>query len=99
MRYARPNTEGSKLRYASRYGNVIGGEWIRPVEGEYFANRSPATGQPFCEIPRSTKEDIGLALDAAHAVQLANDPRCGLGAGVWTRNLLVSDDQKPMGFF
>jgi len=69
MRYARPNTDGSKVRYASRYGNFIGGEFVRPVKGQYFENPSPVTGQPFCEIPRSTKEDIELALDAAHGAK------------------------------
>jgi len=69
MRYARPNTEGSKVRYASRYGNFIGGEFVRPVKGQYFENPSPVTGEAFCEIPRSTKEDIELALDAAHGAK------------------------------
>jgi aldehyde dehydrogenase len=61
MRYARPNTDGSKVRYASRYGNFIGGEFVKPVKGQYFENPTPVTGQPFCEIPRSTKEDIELS--------------------------------------
>jgi aldehyde dehydrogenase len=71
MRYSRPNTEGSKVRYSSRYGNFIGGEFVRPVKGQYFENPSPVTGQPFCEIPRSTKEDIELALDSAHGAKAA----------------------------
>jgi aldehyde dehydrogenase len=69
MRYAAPNTDGSKVRYASRYGNFIGGEFVKPVKGQYFENPSPVTGRPFCEIPRSTKEDIELALDAAHGAK------------------------------
>src|SRR5690606_28348644 len=47
MRYARPNSDGSKVRYASRYGNFIGGEFVKPVKGQYFENPSPVTGQPF----------------------------------------------------
>ncbi|MBS4105019.1 aldehyde dehydrogenase family protein, partial [Tsukamurella paurometabola] len=35
--------------------------------GQYFENPSPVTGQTFCEVARSTAEDIELALDAAHA--------------------------------
>ncbi|MFD2272518.1 aldehyde dehydrogenase family protein [Undibacterium arcticum] len=42
-----------------------------PVKGEYFANITPITGQPFCEIARSTAEDVELALDAAHAAKAA----------------------------
>jgi len=32
----------------------------------YFENISPVNGKVFCEIPRSTAEDIELAIDAAH---------------------------------
>ena len=45
----------------------MGGQWVEPVKGEYFENISPVTGKPFCEIPRSSAEDIEKALDAAHA--------------------------------
>jgi len=71
MKYARPNTEGSKLHYKPRYGNYIGGEFIAPKRGQYFENISPVTGQPFCEIPRSSAEDIEAALDAAHGAKAA----------------------------
>jgi len=67
MTYADPNTEGSLVQFKSRYANFIGGEWVAPTKGQYFDNITPVTGQPFCEIPRSTAEDIDLALDAAHA--------------------------------
>ena len=49
-----------------RYDNFIGGKWVAPVRGQYFKNITPITGQPVCEIARSTAEDIELALDAAH---------------------------------
>jgi len=66
MIYAAPNQTDSKVDFKARYGNFIGGEWIPPVKGQYFDNLSPVNGQNFCEIPRSTAEDIELALDAAH---------------------------------
>jgi len=66
MFYAKPGTAGTKVEYATRYGNYIGGEWIAPVNGRYFNNISPVTGQPFTEIPRSDAADVELALDAAH---------------------------------
>ena len=66
MIYAQPGTEGAVVNFKSRYGNFIGGEWIAPVKGEYFTNVTPVTGEAICEIPRSTAEDIELALDAAH---------------------------------
>ncbi|TDO18717.1 aldehyde dehydrogenase [Mycobacterium sp. BK086] len=65
--YARPGAEGSVMSFAARYDNFIGGEWTAPVGGEYFENRTPVTGEVFCEVARSTAADIDLALDAAHA--------------------------------
>jgi aldehyde dehydrogenase len=67
MRYAVPGEAGSLVTFKSRYDNFIGGTWAPPVRGEYFANPSPVTGQPFCEVARSTAEDVDRALDAAHA--------------------------------
>ncbi|BCS30813.1 aldehyde dehydrogenase [Luteitalea sp. TBR-22] len=52
--------------YKARYENFIGGQWVPPVNGKYFSNLSPVTGKPLCEVPRSDKDDIELALDAAH---------------------------------
>ncbi len=66
MTYANPNTEGSLVQFKSRYANFIGGEWVAPVKGQYFDAITPVTGKAFCEVPRSTAEDIELALDAAH---------------------------------
>ncbi len=54
-----------------RYDNFIGGKWVPPVKGQYFDNVSPITGKPFCQVARSTAEDIELALDAAHAAREA----------------------------
>ncbi|MDX2257679.1 MAG: aldehyde dehydrogenase [Hyphomicrobiaceae bacterium] len=56
----------SQVRLRTRYDNYIGGTWVPPVKGQYFANITPVTGKPICEIARSTAEDIELALDAAH---------------------------------
>ncbi len=54
----------------SRYDNWIGGEYVAPVRGQYFVNPSPITGQPLCEVARSTHEDVDKALDAAHVAAL-----------------------------
>jgi aldehyde dehydrogenase len=66
MIYAAPGTENSVVTFKKRYGNYIGGEWLAPVKGQYFENVSPVNNEVFCEIPRSSAEDIELALDAAH---------------------------------
>ncbi|HLR81536.1 MAG TPA: aldehyde dehydrogenase family protein [Paenalcaligenes sp.] len=55
--------------FKKKYDNYIGGQWVPPVNGEYFENISPITGEAFCEVPRSGPEDIEKALDAAHAVE------------------------------
>ncbi|MFI7445292.1 acetaldehyde dehydrogenase ExaC [Nonomuraea indica] len=67
MVYAQPGTDGSIVSFARRYDNFIGGDWTAPVEGRYFDNPSPVTGQVFCEVARSSAADVELALDAAHA--------------------------------
>ncbi|MFV8830550.1 aldehyde dehydrogenase [Alkalihalobacterium sp. APHAB7] len=69
MVYQKPNTDGSLVNFKKRYDNYINGEWTAPVNGEYFENITPVTGKPFCEVARSTAEDIELALDAAHAAK------------------------------
>lgn len=71
MIYAQPNSNGSLISFEAEYGNFIGGEWVAPVKGQYFDNISPVNGEVFCRIPRSTEEDINLALDAAHAARAA----------------------------
>ncbi|MFD2629194.1 aldehyde dehydrogenase [Oceanobacillus kapialis] len=71
MRYANPNTEGALVQFKERYDNYIGGEYRAPVNGKYFENVSPVTGKAFCEMSRSTKEDVEAALDAAHAAKKA----------------------------
>lgn len=66
MRYADPNTADSKVQFKAQYENFIGGKWVAPVKGEYFEDISPVDGKAFAKVPRSTAEDIELALDAAH---------------------------------
>src|SRR5690606_30134253 len=66
MKYANPNTDGALVNFKERYDNFIGGEYRPPASGQYFKNVSPVTGQVFCEVARSTKEDVEAAIDAAH---------------------------------
>jgi aldehyde dehydrogenase len=67
MQYANPNQPDSKVTFKSRYDNYINGEFVPPIDGRYFENPSPVTGQVFCEAARSGAADIEKALDAAHA--------------------------------
>ena len=67
MIYAAPGTAGSPVTFKKRYDNFINGQWLAPTKGQYFDNVTPVTGRVFCQVARSTEEDINLALDAAHA--------------------------------
>ncbi|HEX5029619.1 MAG TPA: aldehyde dehydrogenase family protein, partial [Gaiellaceae bacterium] len=69
--YAPPGHVDSPVELESRYDNFIGGHWVAPVKGQYSENATPATGETFTEVPRSTSEDVDLALDAAHAAKEA----------------------------
>ena len=69
MKYAQPGTPGALVEFDARYDNFIGGKWVPPVKGQYFSNITPVTGKAFCEVARSTAEDVELALDAAHAAK------------------------------
>jgi aldehyde dehydrogenase len=60
-----------QVPFKNRYGNYIGGRWVEPAAGRYFENVTPVTGKAFCEIPRSDKDDVEAALDAAHAAKAA----------------------------
>jgi aldehyde dehydrogenase len=52
--------------FKAQYENYIGGKFVPPVKGEYFDNISPIDGKVFTKAARSGKEDVELALDAAH---------------------------------
>ncbi len=57
----------ARTEVRKQYGNFIGGKTVAPVKGQYFDNVSPITGEVICSVARGTKEDVELALDAAHA--------------------------------
>ncbi|MEI3610642.1 aldehyde dehydrogenase [Pseudogracilibacillus sp. SO10305] len=69
MIYEQPGKPNSLVTFKTKYDNYINGEWIAPSNNQYFENVTPVTGEVFCEVARSTKEDIDIALDAAHAAK------------------------------
>ena len=66
-----PGKFGQAVPFKKRYENFIGGQWVAPSGGQYFENVTPVTGKAFCEVPRSTAEDVERALDAAHAAKVS----------------------------
>ncbi|HVC13828.1 MAG TPA: aldehyde dehydrogenase family protein [Acidimicrobiales bacterium] len=67
--YIPPGQTGSLVSVKERYENFIGGHWVAPRGEQYMENVSPGTGHVFTEVPRSTAEDVDVALDAAHAAR------------------------------
>ncbi len=51
--------------------NQIGHQDLPAAAGATFRKHNPATGQPLCEVARSTKPDIARAVEAARAAQPA----------------------------
>ena len=60
-----PSMVYDRPQLKERYLNFIGGEFVEPVNGQYFDNPSPIDGKDFTQIPRSTEEDIDNAVAAA----------------------------------
>src|SRR5471030_152638 len=60
MRYAHPGTEGAIVSFKAKYGNYIGGEFVAPVDGNYFTNTSPVNGKA---VRETLNADIPLAAD------------------------------------
>jgi len=48
-----------------RYGLFIGGEFVEPAEGRYFASVNPATEETLTEVAQATAEDVDRAVAAA----------------------------------
>lgn len=46
--------------------NLINGELLAPLKGEYLDNYSPVTGEVYSQVPNSSKEDVDLAARAAN---------------------------------
>lgn len=61
----------SKPQFKEQYANFINGKFVAPIGGQYFDNTSPIDNSFIAKYPRSQKEDIELALDAANAAKEA----------------------------
>ena len=66
MIYPNPGSVESTIKFKKQYNNYINGEWVAPINGQYFTNVTPVTGETVCEVARSDAQDIELALNAAH---------------------------------
>ena len=57
-----PATSASLRRYEHLY---IGGEWVKPIDGELIESIDPATGRPWALVPMGGLKDIDRAVAAA----------------------------------
>ncbi|UPT70203.1 MAG: aldehyde dehydrogenase [Flavobacterium sp. JAD_PAG50586_2] len=53
--------------FKAKYDNYINGKFVPPIKGNYFDVVSPIDGKVFTQAAHSSKEDLELAVDAAHA--------------------------------
>ena len=49
----------------SHHKNFVGGEWVDSLDGGTMEVLNPATGETIAEVPRSTEQDVGRAVEAA----------------------------------
>lgn len=56
----------SRPEFKGKYDNYIGGKFVPPANGNYFDVISPIDGKVFTQAAHSSKEDLELAVDAAH---------------------------------
>jgi len=63
--YAPAPESADVVSIAPRYGLFIGGEFVPPAAGEYFATLNPATEKPLAEVAQAGEPDVDRAVAAA----------------------------------
>jgi aldehyde dehydrogenase len=56
----------SRPEFKAKYDNYIGGEFVAPINGQYFDVICPIDGKVFTQAAHSSKEDVALAVDKAY---------------------------------
>jgi aldehyde dehydrogenase (NAD+) len=59
--------ESAKVTVAPRYDLFIGGKFVPPVKGKYFATINPATEKKISEVAEASAEDVNKAVKAARS--------------------------------
>jgi aldehyde dehydrogenase (NAD+) len=60
-----PSPETTPVKVRERYGLFIGGEWVAPKSGEWFATINPATEEKLADVAFANAEDVDRAVEAA----------------------------------
>lgn len=53
--------------HKSRFTHFIGGQWVEPREGEFFAVHDPSSGKEVAQVAQGSSADIDAAVAAARA--------------------------------
>jgi aldehyde dehydrogenase (NAD+) len=59
------------VRLEDRYGLFIGGEFVEPKSGRYYATIDPSTEEPLAEVAEAGADDVALAVEAAREASAA----------------------------
>src|ERR1700755_1218804 len=60
------NTQQAASSALRRYEHLyIGGEWVKPIDGELVESIDPSTGKPWAVVPMGGTKDIDRAVAAA----------------------------------
>jgi aldehyde dehydrogenase (NAD+) len=63
--YAEAPESKDIVRLEDRYGLFIGGEFVEPKSGSFFATIDPSTEETLAEVAEAGEEDVDLAVTAA----------------------------------
>jgi aldehyde dehydrogenase (NAD+) len=66
-----PSSGRLDLSIPSAIPNQIGGQESRALDGRSFGKLDPATGREICQVARSTRADVSLAIETAKRAQPA----------------------------
>ena len=62
-----PAPESAKVTIAPKYDLFIGGKFVPPVKGKYFASINPANEKKLSEVAEASGEDVNKAVKAARS--------------------------------
>ncbi|MGD0914726.1 MAG: aldehyde dehydrogenase family protein, partial [Terracidiphilus sp.] len=58
-------------RHHRRFDEFIGGQWVKPISGEYQTTSDPSSGETLAEVAKGNIEDVNAAVAAARKAQPA----------------------------
>jgi len=58
-------------RHHRRFDEFIGGQWVKPISGEYQTTSDPSSGETLAEVAKGNIDDVNAAVAAARKAQPA----------------------------